>query len=192
MPPLFVASSPDSDPLSRRGALVRLGAGGLGFALAGRLSFAAAQSTPTAIPTLLQSWADAWNSADPVTAVAALYAGDGVYEDVPTNTRSAPGQASSFLAPFVKGVSAVKVAPSAGFASSDWGVLEYLFTATNQGAFPGQTGGTLSVRIATVFELSGGNKIRRSSDYYDLVTILTQLGVMPAAGGATPIATPMS
>jgi steroid delta-isomerase-like uncharacterized protein len=191
MPPLFVASSPNSDALSRRGALVRLGAGGLGLALAGRLNLAAAQSTPAAIPTLLQSWADAWSSADPVTAVAALYASDGVYEDVPTDTRSAPGQVSSFLAPFVKGVSAVKIAPSAGFASSDWGVLEYLFTATNQGAFPGQTGANLSVRIATVFELSG-DKIRRSSDYYDLVTILTQLGAMPAAGGATPTATPMS
>jgi hypothetical protein len=37
------------------------------------------------------------------------------------------------------------------------------------------------VRTVTVFELEG-DKIRRSSDYYDVATILGQLGLMPAAG----------
>src|SRR5688500_10143722 len=47
----------------------------------------AQQSTPdteASIPPLLMAWAEAWSSGDPAQ-VAALYAEDGVYEEIPTN-----------------------------------------------------------------------------------------------------------
>lgn len=189
--PRSLVLSPAPDSLSRRVAIARLGAGGLGLALAGRISLAAAQSSPTTLPTALKAWVDAWNGpTDPATALAALYTSDGVYEDVPTNTHSAPGQIAAFLAPFLKGISEVKVEPVSGFATTDWAALEYRFSAKNQGVFPGPAGKAFDVRIATIFGLSG-DKISRSSDYYDDATILTQLGVMPGSG-ATPAATPMA
>lgn len=180
--------SPASDSLSRRGVIARLGAGGLGLTLASRLGLAAAQSSPTTLPPALKAWVDAWNG--PTDPAAALYTSDGVYEDVPTNTHSAPGQIAAFLAPFLKGISEVKVEPVSGFATTDWAALEYRFSAKNQGVFPGPAGKAFDVRIATIFGLSG-DKISRSSDYYDDATILTQLGVMPGSG-ATPGATPMA
>ena len=75
-----------------------------------------------------------------------------------------------------------------GFATADWATLEYAFAATNKGFVPGAAaqGKPFTVRIATIFVLSGG-KISRSSDYYDAATILGQLGLLPAPG-ATPSA----
>ena len=53
--------------------------------------------------------------------------------------------------------------------------------ATHKGDLPGlpATGKRFSVRGATVFELQG-EKIRRVSDYWDMVTFLKQIGVMPS------------
>jgi steroid delta-isomerase-like uncharacterized protein len=179
---------PTPDSLSRRGVIARIGAGGLGLALAARLGLAAAQTT---LPPALKAWVDAWNGpTNPAAAIAALYTSDGVYEDVPSNTHSAPGKIDSFLTPFLKGISEVKVEPVSGFSTSDWAALEYRFSAKNQGVFPGPAGKAFDVRIATIFELSG-DKISRSSDYYDDATILTQLGVLPGSG-ATPVASPMA
>ena len=76
--------------------------------------------------------------------------------------------------------------PRSAFATADWAALEYDFAGTNQGFVPGAAarGKPFSVRIATIFALRG-DKIQRSSDYYDAATILTQLGMMPGAA-ATP------
>jgi hypothetical protein len=76
------------------------------------------------------------------------------------------------------------------FGAGNWATAEYTFSATNNGLIPvpGTTGKSFSVRTVTVFELLG-DKILRSSDYYDSATILKQLGVMPEPGGA-PAASP--
>lgn len=182
-----------------RGAVVtravQLGASGALAATLVRpnMGDALAQSTavasPTAMPDLIRAWLDAWNSTAPATQLAALYAADGVYEDVPSLTHSQGGDVHGFLAPFVKGVGDIKVTPMDAFATADWATLEYTFAGTDRGAIPGGHGKPFSVRIATVFQLRG-DKIARSSDYYDSTTIARQLGLVPAPG--TPAATPSS
>ncbi len=56
---------------------------------------------------------------------------------------------------------------------------------TNTSATDAESGQRVTgVRIATVFELDDG-RIRRSSDYYDLVGVFEQLGLLEM-GEATP------
>jgi steroid delta-isomerase-like uncharacterized protein len=55
--------------------------------------------------------------------------------------------------------------------------IEWVFSGTDQGVYG--TGKTFAVRGTTVLELHG-NRISRDSDYYDLATILRQLGLLPS------------
>lgn len=163
-------------------------AGALAATLARQGGAVLAQGTPGAMPGILQQWVTAYQSTDPATQVAALYTPDAVYEDVPSDTRSQGGDVHGFLTPFVKGVGDIKLTPMNAFATAEWAVLEYTFAATDRGFIPGGEGKPFSVRIATIFQLQG-NKITRSSDYYDVTTILGRLGLLPAPG--TPAATPV-
>jgi steroid delta-isomerase-like uncharacterized protein len=172
--------------VSRRAALGRLGAGGLGLALAGRLASAAAQgASPTAgaAPAIVQAWIAGWNGPDPAATVAALYTSDGIYEDVSSGTQSKSGDVRGFLTPFAQGTADLTVELTDAFATSDWAAAEYRFSETNQGAFPGAVGKRFRVRGVTVYQLADG-KIRRSSDYTDTLAILIQLGAIPAPGAS--------
>ncbi len=169
--------------LPRRAALRLLGAGGLaaGFVARGRGGTAAQDDAPEVV----RDWIDAWNDNDP-DAIAALYANDGIYEDVPSGQEARGDDISGFLADFFAVAGDVELELTDAFGDDDWAVAEYAFSATNQGIFPGApVGASWSVRTVTVFELDG-DEIRRSSDYYDVATILGQLGLLPAAG-ATPV-----
>jgi steroid delta-isomerase-like uncharacterized protein len=171
-----------------------LGTAGLaaaGLALAPDLVAAQASpmATPAALPDPVRAWVAAWNSADPAGQVAALYTPDGVYEDVPSNTRSKGGDVQGYLTPFVKSVSDITVTPTDAFATAEWAALEYVFAATDQGYIPGGQGKRFSVRTATIFQLQGG-KIARSSDYLDVQTILVQLGLVPGPATPAAVATP--
>src|SRR5438046_9988924 len=56
------------------------------------------------------------------------------------------------------------------------GTIEWIFSGTDKGIY--STGKTFSVRGVTVIDVHGG-KISRNSDYYDLATILRELGLLP-------------
>ena len=59
-------------------------------------------------------------------------------------------------------------------------VVEVRFKGTNKGAFRGTpaTNKPIDVRIAYIIKARRG-KIERVTEYYDLVTLLTQQGMMP-------------
>jgi steroid delta-isomerase-like uncharacterized protein len=61
-------------------------------------------------------------------------------------------------------------------------MLEWTMSGTHQGDLPGMpaTGRSFSVRGATVLQLADG-LISRNSDYWDMATLLGQLGLMPAS-----------
>ncbi len=190
-----------SEPVSPTVAWSRRGAVGaclatLGLAATRFLDVAAAQADATpgvaALPAVVQAWVEAYNGRD-FAAMAALYAADGVYEDVPNNFAARGDEIPNFLATAEQGFGDVRVDVTGGFGTDTWAAVEYLFSATNLGMIPipGTEGMAFTSRAVTIFELSA-DKIRRSSDYYDLVSILTQLGVMPAgdAAGAMPQGTP--
>lgn len=177
--------------LSRRVMLGSIGAGGVALALRG-LAATAQEATPAAAPSVVESWLTAWSSPDPAAAVAALYTNDAIYEDVPSDTRSEPGQVEAFLRAFVAQISDIHMERRSAFGVDDWAAAEWVFRFRYTGQFPGLPPGTgqpVSFHGATIFELAG-SQIRRSSDYYDNVPLLAAAGLLPIPG--TPAATPGS
>jgi steroid delta-isomerase-like uncharacterized protein len=180
---LFVANA-----LSRRAALGRLGAGfGLGLGLLTRAQGAVAQeSTPmteAATPPFLDTWLTVWNE-DPSQAEV-VYTDDAVLEDVPAGVNfegreAVQGHVEEIFAAFPEHESVVQSA----FAAGDWAAVEYLFTATYTGTFPGLPPGAGQEAIlpaVSIMELADG-RIRREAHYYDAYALLIQLGALPAPG----------
>jgi steroid delta-isomerase-like uncharacterized protein len=172
--------------VSRRAAVVRLGAAGLGLAIAVRVPAAAAQDAspavpPAGIPPILAEWAAAWTARD-ADRLVALYAPDAVYEEVPTGTVArGHGEIRAFFDATHASFADIAATPRSGFRAEGWAVLE--------GDFSGRSGeATFSVPFAAIFELDGG-LVRRSADYFDLYAVLDQIGALGAqAAAATPTA----
>jgi steroid delta-isomerase-like uncharacterized protein len=119
--------------------------------------------------------------------MAALYTEDAVYEDLVLLPQPLVGRAAIeafFDETFRRIPDAALALRSAGLAG-ELAVAEWVFSGSDQGIVPGAppTGKPFSVRGATVFELEG-DLIRRSSHYWDVSTVLMQLGLIPAP--ATP------
>jgi steroid delta-isomerase-like uncharacterized protein len=74
--------------------------------------------------------------------------------------------------------------------SEGWAVQQFTFEGTHEGTLSGAGGEIpathrqLSGRAVQITKVDGG-KIAEVHLYYDQVDVLTQLGVMPAAAGAT-------
>ena len=200
--PISQSVSDDQEmKVTRREAAQRIGVAGLaaGLAVSG-ISRVGAQSDATpaptdAIPAVIQAWADAQNAHD-ADAHAALYTADAVLEDVPNNAAVKGPAIHDFLVSVLKGMNDITVEIQHAFQAGNWGAAEYLFSATNNGLIP--IPGTLdkrwTSRTVTIFEFDG-DKIRRSSDYYDQAGLLQQLGVGgPGGPGEVPAAsaTPVS
>lgn len=178
-------------PLSRRSALVRLAAGGLGLTLAAHDFPAVGQAStpgvsPAAVPNLIQRWAEAWTSNDPA-ALAALYTDDGIYVDTPTGIQADP---ETFARDTMSQISDIQVTLHSGFRGDDHGAAEWDFAFRYTGQFPGLpvgSGQPITWHGATIFEFAG-DKIRHSTDYYDNTPFLAALGLLPASKpAATPI-----
>jgi steroid delta-isomerase-like uncharacterized protein len=140
-------------------------------------------ASPAALPPPLQQLVDAANAGDGA-GVAALYAEDGTHEDVPAGTVA---QGREEIAAYVDGLLSqfrdARLEPVSGRQAGDLALLEYAFSGTDLA-----TGRPVAYRGVIVFELDG-TLIRRSADYYDLATVLGQLGLLEL-GEATPEATP--
>jgi steroid delta-isomerase-like uncharacterized protein len=67
------------------------------------------------------------------------------------------------------------------FVAGDWAATESVMTATHTGDFSmlPATGKSVSVRAASIFEIRGG-KIKRNTNYFNMASMMQQLGVMPS------------
>jgi steroid delta-isomerase-like uncharacterized protein len=123
-----------------------------------------------------QAWVDAWNSHD-ANAVAILFTRDAVYEDVPFGiVNHGPEQIQAFAQFFFTVVPDLHVSLVNSSLRGERGTIEWVFSGTDHGIY--RTGKTFAVRGVTVLEVRGA-KISRNLDYYDLATILRQLGLLP-------------
>jgi steroid delta-isomerase-like uncharacterized protein len=174
--------------LPRRAVLHRFGGAGLvaGSGVVLRRIPAGAQATPTNLAPIPAAWAAAWTSHDSAR-VAALFTDDGTYEDlafglVAHGTAGVKGFADGFFTASPD----LTVELTSGFQTDDWAAAEWLFSGTDRGVFPNRpaSGRRYSVRGATIFALRDG-KILRDTDYYNLVTLQQQLGVVPASSTPT-------
>lgn len=190
--------------LSRRGALVRLGVGGVAAGLALRgLAAGAQEATPdeatpqdtlTGLPPGLAEWVAGWEALD-VDRIVTAYTEDAVHEDVPLGeTFTGRAAIRSHFAPLSTEFTIVSSRVMNVFVSGTQGAAEWAFSGTYTGQVPGYPPGggeLITVRGSSVFELAG-DAIAREAEYYDALGILVQLGVIPAPGstgtpvGATP------
>ncbi len=141
-------------------------------ALLGALTSARADDTAIA-----RDWVAAWNSHD-ADAVAAVFTSDAFYEDVPFGLKvHGTAQIHDFAQFFFTVVPDLHVEYLDSTIKGGHGTIEWIFSGTDKGIY--STGKTFSVRGVAVIEVHGG-KISRNSDFYDLATILRELGLLPS------------
>jgi uncharacterized protein (TIGR02246 family) len=146
---------------------------------------AATPTSAVALPPLFQAWLDTYEVED-AAGFAALYTPDGIYEDVPSGSPArGREEIEAAAASYFEYQDEYQFVPTAFFLGDDWAMMELLLSATDA-----ESGIRVeNVRVATVFELQDG-LIRRSSDYYDGLTVMEQLGLLPgdaAAAAGTPV-----
>ena len=134
----------------------------------------------TDVEKMLEDYYAAWNEHD-VEKAASFFTDDLVYEDVPMAAvqRNKKEFKDSWNTFFTK-CPDFKLEFKASFATDAWAGSEWVMSGTHAGDWPGMpaTGKKFSVRGASICELRGG-KLRRESLYWDMVSLLQQLGFMP-------------
>jgi steroid delta-isomerase-like uncharacterized protein len=127
-----------------------------------------------------RAWVAAWNSHNP-DAVAAVFTRDALYEDLPFNVvNHGTAEIRAFAQFFFTAVPDLRVDHVTIHVRGGHGTIEWVFSGTDRGVFG--TGKRFAVRGVTVIDVRG-DKISRNSDYYDLATILRQLGLLNNPGG---------
>jgi steroid delta-isomerase-like uncharacterized protein len=141
-------------------------------------------ASPAALLPLLQQWVDGVNTGGG-DAVAALYAEDGVHEDIPSGmVASGRQEIADLVTGALNQFDDLRWEPVSARQVGDLAVLEYAFSATDR-----EIGKPVSFRGVIVFELDG-DEIHRSADYYDVATILGELGLLDMgeeSAAATPV-----
>jgi steroid delta-isomerase-like uncharacterized protein len=145
----------------------------------------ASPAAAMALPPLLQQASEAFNSGD-AAAVAALYTENGTHEDIPAGVRAqGREEITAYVAEAFGQLDDFRFEPVFGRLEGDLAVLEYTLTGTDP-----ESGRPVTYQGVIVAEYEG-DLIRRSTDYYDLATILSQLGLLDLGEGtadATPAA----
>ena len=119
----------------------------------------------------------AWNSHDP-EKVLAFYTGDVVYEDVPLGVvNHGKAELRKFVEDTLTAFPDLKVQIVSSSIWNNHGVSEVVWGGTDKGFW--KTNRQFSVRMLSTFELQGG-KFSRNKDFYDLASIMRQVGVLPA------------
>jgi steroid delta-isomerase-like uncharacterized protein len=129
----------------------------------------------------LEEWATGWSTRD-VDRVISVFTDECIYEDVPLSVvNHGKDELRAFAQQVFDAFPDLKIEPTAQVASDDWALLEWIMSGTHQGDLPGMpaTAKRFSVRGATVLQLENG-QISRNSDYWDMATLRTQLGLMPS------------
>jgi steroid delta-isomerase-like uncharacterized protein len=125
---------------------------------------------------IAQAWIDAWNSHDPDNVIA-LFTENAVVEDV---TFGAVSHGLAEIRDFAVG--SFTAFPDIHFdlvnstLKGGHGTIEWVFSGTDTGGFGG-TGKPFSVRGVTVMDVHG-TKLTRETDYWDLATVLKEIGLL--------------
>jgi len=133
-----------------------------------------------AIDQLWSEFARTWSSHD-MNQVLPLYTDDCIYEDVTLGAvNHGKEELRRFGQMFISGFPDVRFEMTSGFVAANWAGGEWIMTGTHTGNLPGlpATGKGVNLRGSSIVELQAG-KIRRCSDYWDMATLLRQIGLMP-------------
>jgi len=151
----------------------------LGSCLVLSATVAQAQSDPEKLK-LIEQEALGWSRN--MDQLMAVFADDVIYEDAPMGLvlhgkEELRGFATAFFNGFPTDLKAVV---TTAVVDGDHGASEWRFTGTHSGDMPNMPASnkTMDVRGASIYEFEGG-KIKHKIDYWDLSTMLRQLGFMP-------------
>ena len=123
---------------------------------------------------IIQAWVDAWNAHD-ADSVASLFATNATYLDVPFNAKSiGPAQIHDFAAFFISASPDLHIQLVRGVFNGHHGTIEWIFSGTDVSIFG--TGKKYSFVVVTVIDTEN-NLITTNIDYYDLDTMLCELGL---------------
>jgi len=131
---------------------------------------------------MLEDYYEAWSSHD-MDRIASFFTDDCLYDDVPMSScQHGKEELKTSWSQFFTTCPDFRVEPKAIFGGGEWACSEWVMTGTQSGDWPGMpaTGKRFSIVGASIIELSEG-RIRRNADYWDMVSLLTQLGFMPDA-----------
>lgn len=125
---------------------------------------------------IAEKWIAAWNSHDPDKMVP-LFTDDIFYEDVTFGEVSHnSAELRKFYLSEIDGIPDLTLKLDHVNIHDGHGTIEWTFSGTDKGVY--KTGKKFSVRGVSVIEMRGG-KISRNLDFYDLATIMRQVGVLP-------------
>ena len=133
---------------------------------------------------LFQDVIAAWNSHD-AGKVASLFTDDAVYEDV---TLGATSHGTAEIQKFAKqafvDIPDFRMELTGSFSKDGHGYAEWTLTGIDGNVF--KTHKPFSVRGVSIADMANG-KFSHNSDYWDLATVMKQVGVSPQPGqGAQP------
>ena len=125
---------------------------------------------------LAEKWIAAWNSHNP-DKMLSLFTDDIVYEDVAFGEVShGSAELRKFAASEFEGVPDLELKLLGVNIHGGHGTIEWTFSGTDKGVY--KTGKKFSVRGVSVIDMRDG-KISRNLDFYDVATIMRQVGVLP-------------
>jgi len=131
--------------------------------------------------TVLEELVNAWTAHD-IEKILSLCTDDCVYEDVTMGAvNRGKAELKGFLRAIFGAIPDFEMKVISGFTAGTWAGAEWSMAGTHKGDLPGlpATGKKFSVRGSSICELRDG-KIKRNSDYWDMVTLLKQIGMMPS------------
>ena len=122
-----------------------------------------------------EKWIAAWNSHDP-DKMLPVFTDDVFYEDVAFGEVShGKAELRKFAASEFEGVPDLELKLVRASIANGHGTIEWTFTGTDKAVF--KTGKKFTVRGVSVVDVHDG-KISRSLDFYDVATIMRQVGVL--------------
>lgn len=150
--------------------LVRFFAAGIFLASIGGAHRAAASD-------MFQDLIAAWNAHDP-DKVAAMFTDDALYEDVTLGMKSRGTEEIRKFAKFTfDAVPDINIELTSSFSAGGHGYSEWVLSGTDVGIF--KTNKTFLFRGASINDIAG-DKFARNLDYYDLSTVMKQVGLLPS------------
>ena len=139
------------------------------------------QQTATHKNRIAERWITAWNSHDP-DKLAAIFTPDVMYEDVPFGAvNHGSAELRKFAASEFEGSPDLHVELASSSIAGEHGSIEWTFSGTDVGIF--KTSKKFSVRGVSIVTVKNG-KISRNVDYYDVATVMKQLGLLPSEDSA--------
>jgi steroid delta-isomerase-like uncharacterized protein len=135
----------------------------------------------TDVKKMMDDYVIAWNSHD-VNKILSFVADDCTYEDLGLGiVNHGKKELTAFISSMLVDFPDFKFELKSVFGAGDWAGMEWVMSGTfAHSSIPGitATGKPFSIRGASIIQLHNG-KISRSSDYYNMVTFLQQVGLMP-------------